>query len=114
MLKYLHHYPQSVLAKIQQLITEERLGSWLLAKYPERHSVRNNKALYDYTITLKNQYLRKSPPLNKVMFDGKIGQAHKASGSTLPDQWFMAENLKLVERYSLAHCFKTHLKSFLK
>ena len=114
MLKYLLHYPQPVLEKVQQLIDEERLGSWLLKKYPEPHVVRNNKALYDYTMTLKNQYLRKSAPLNKVVYDGKIGQTHKALGLNIARSMIHGGKLKVRKEIRIGSLFQNAPEEFLK
>jgi len=37
-------------------------------------------ALREYVLNLKNQYLRKSPPLSKVVFDKKIHVVNNALG----------------------------------
>ncbi len=106
MLKYLLHYPQPVIEQVQRLITEERLGAWLLKKYPEPHEVRNNKALYDYTMALKNQYLRKSAPLNKVLFDGKISQTHQALGLNISRTMVHGGKLKARKEIRIGTLFQ--------
>jgi predicted metal-dependent hydrolase len=79
-LKYLAGYSDQVTAQVQQLIAEGRLGQVLLKRYPVAHEIRTDRALYDFTVELKNQYLRKAPPLSKVVFDGKIDLIHHALG----------------------------------
>ena len=59
---------------------EKRLGEVILKRFPTPHSITTDKALYEYTIELKNQFLRKTQPLSKVVFDGKINVLHDALG----------------------------------
>lgn len=78
-LKYLQQYSAQLQQQIQQLIDDGTLGDVLQKKYKQRHQVRSSKALYDYTIDLKNQFLRKSAPLSKVEFSDKA-PAYNALG----------------------------------
>ena len=71
-LKYLLGYPDNLRDQVQELLTEGQLGAVLLKKYPEAHSVRTDKALYDYVMDLKNRFLRNSDPLSRVIFDNKL------------------------------------------
>lgn len=61
-LKYLRGYPEPLLAQVRQLIAEERLGDYLQRRYPGRHQVQSDKALYGYVQTLKQEYLKSAPP----------------------------------------------------
>jgi hypothetical protein len=77
---YLGGYPEQVTAQVRTLIAEGRLGTVLLRKYPAPHDIRTDKALYAYALAIKNASLRQSPPLSKVVFDGKIQVVHQALG----------------------------------
>jgi len=77
--KYIKHYPEHLTAQIQQLIDTDQLGAVLQKRYPDKHDIRSNKALYDYTMDLKNRYLRKSAPLSKIEFSDKA-PAYNALG----------------------------------
>ncbi|MGS0675193.1 M48 metallopeptidase family protein [Shewanella sp. 0m-4] len=79
-LTYLAGYSSEIQAQVGQLLAQDKLGEFLLKRHPAIHSVRTDKALYDYTIAIKNQYLRKSQPLSKVIFDDKISLSHQALG----------------------------------
>ncbi len=85
-LKYLAGYPEEVKAQVRQLIAQDRLGEMLRRKYPATHDVRTDKALYDYTLELKNRFLRKTEPLSKVVFDNNLHVIRNALGthSTVP------------------------------
>ena len=45
-LKYLQAYPATLQDQVRQLITEGRLGDYLSQRYPEKHGVQSDKALY--------------------------------------------------------------------
>ncbi|GIU22911.1 M48 family metallopeptidase [Shewanella colwelliana] len=79
-LNYLQGYSPQLLAQIDTLIAENRLRAALEKRYPQIHDIRSDKALYDYTIALKNRYLKKSQPLNKVLYDDKITLKKQALG----------------------------------
>lgn len=79
-LKYLAGYPEKVTSQVGQLISENRLGSVLLKKYPSAHDIRTDRALYDFAVEIKNGFLRNSQPLSKVAYDGKINVIYHALG----------------------------------
>src|SRR5574343_576025 len=78
--KYLAGYPHALVERVQQLIDQERLGPWLLKKYPFAHGVRTDKALYDYVAKIKNAHLRNAGQINKVMFDSRLQVLRQALG----------------------------------
>lgn len=71
-LPYLQGYRPELISQVKELIETNRLRSVLERRYPDSHTIRSDKALYDYTMALKNRYLKKSSPLSKVIFDDKI------------------------------------------
>lgn len=77
--KYIQHYPDHLLQQVQQLIDTNQLGAMLKKNYPDEHQIRTSRALYDYTMELKNRYMRKSAPLSKVEFNDKA-PAYNALG----------------------------------
>ncbi len=79
-LKYLTGYQQEIQDQVASLLSSNKLKQVLLKRYPKAHEIRTDKALYDYTMAIKNQYLRKSQPLSKVLFDDKISLSHHALG----------------------------------
>lgn len=83
MAKTTHHltgYSETIQAQVESLIAQNKLSGFLLQKYPTAHTIGNNKALYDYVMALKKQFLRKSKPLSKVVFDDKLDVLHQALG----------------------------------
>jgi len=79
-LKYLIGYPENITYQVRQLISSNKLGETLLKKYPLAHTIRTDKALYAYTVNLKNALLKQSQPLSKVIYDDKIKDLHHALG----------------------------------
>ncbi len=79
-LKYLTGYQQEIQDQVSSLLSNDKLKDVLLKRYPKAHEIRTDKALYDYTMAIKNQYLRKSQPLSKIQYDDKISLSHQALG----------------------------------
>lgn len=79
-LKYLGAYPLPLLDQVRAMIRDDRLGAYLEKKYPERHAVQTDKALYQYTNDLRTQYLRSAPMIDKVLYDAKLDVLHNALG----------------------------------
>jgi predicted metal-dependent hydrolase len=75
-LRYFSAYPEDVRGRVSSLLQENRLGAYLLAKYPRAHDVRTDRALYDFTMEIRNRFLHKSQPLSRVIFDAGI-KAHQ-------------------------------------
>ncbi|HFU74101.1 MAG TPA: metal-dependent hydrolase, partial [Helicobacteraceae bacterium] len=67
-MKYLQHYSESIQQQVSQLIAHKKLGTYLLEKYPHIHEYHTDKALYNYTLAIKNRFMKQSLPLSKVMY----------------------------------------------
>ena len=79
-LTYLSHYPQHLQDQIQQMQAQNQLGNWLRSRYPNVHSINNDKDLRDYAMDIKNHYMKKTQPLSKVLYDNKIHIVNHALG----------------------------------
>ena len=79
-LKYLSGCSPTVTDQVQRLIDNNILTDVLLKKYPTRHDIKTDKALYSYVMDLKNQYLRQSGRISKVVYDDKLDVLHQALG----------------------------------
>lgn len=77
---YLAGYPPDLTAEITQLIAQERLAGRLLAKYPEAHAIRTDRALYDYAEAIRQRHLRNAAPPSRVCYDSKLHDLHNALG----------------------------------
>lgn len=113
-LKYLNHYPTSVQEQVTKLIQTDKLKSHLLKKYPNAHSYKNDKTLFAYTISIKNEYLKKSPPLSKTHYDGKINVIHNALGTHHFISRVQGSKLKAKNEIKIASMFKSVPQEFLE
>lgn len=114
MLTYLQGYPESLLAQVQTLIEQNRLGDVLQKRYPDTHSIGNDSALWDYTQALKNRYMRSAPPLNKVMYDNKIHVLKNALGLHTAVSRVQGGKLKAKAEIRVATVFRHAPEAFLK
>ncbi len=113
-MKYLSAYPESLQAQVRQLQEQGRLGATLLAKYRHGHGVRTDKALYDYVMGLKNDFLRNSEPLSKVAFDSKLQIISHALGTHTTVSRVQGSKLKSKREIRVASLFKEVPVEFLK
>lgn len=113
-MKYLSSYPDSLKAQVQQLLDQGRLGQTLLAKYSHAHAVRTDKALYDYVMVLKSDFLKNSEPLSKVAFDSKLQIITHALGTHTTVSRVQGNKLKSKREIRVASLFKEGPPEFLK
>lgn len=113
-LNYLSGYPADIVAQVQKLIATDQLSQILLKKYPETHGVRSDKALYDYVLDLKNQYLRGASPLNKVAYDSKLQVLRQALGTHTSISRVQGGKLKAKREIRVAAVFKEMPEAFLR
>ena len=79
-LKYLSHYSAETQQQVIQLINDGNLKTYLLTQFPEPHEITSDKALREYSLAIKQQYLKKSAPLSQVKYDDKIHIINNALG----------------------------------
>ena len=113
-LKYLNHYPEQTKNQVRQLIQNDGLQKHLLKKYPNSHSFKNDKALFSYTMNIKNEYIKKSAPLSKTIYDGKINVIHNALGTHHYVSRVQGRKLKAKNEIRIASMFKSVPEEFLE
>lgn len=113
-LTYLAGYPDETLHQVQQVITEGRLAELLLKRYPNTHDVRTDNALYQYTQTIKSEYMGKTQPLSRVSYDSKIKVIQHALGQHHYISRVQGGKLKTVNEIKIASVFRTAPEAFLK
>jgi predicted metal-dependent hydrolase len=113
-LKYLLGYSPETLQQVGQLVADQRLGDWLLKKYPHGHGIRTDKALYEYVQALKQTHLRGAEPLNKVAFDSKLQVVAHALGTHTTISRVQGNKLKSKREIRIAAMFKDAPPEFLK
>ena len=112
-LKYLAAYPVHLQDQVRRLIAEERLGEYLEKRYPGRHDVQSDKALYAYTMDLKQQYLRNAPGIDKVLYDSKRDVLRNALGLHTAISRVQGGRLKAKKEIRVAALFREAAPEFL-
>jgi predicted metal-dependent hydrolase len=105
-LKYLSGYAPELQQRVQSMLDENRLEAFLTKKYPVLHEIRSDAALRDYTIALKNQYMKKSSPVSKVVYDNTIHVIHGALGTHSTISRKQGGKLKSKNEIRIAAVFK--------
>ncbi len=105
-MKYLAAYPVALRAQVEQLVSQGRLGDWLLKRYPGMHDIRTDRALYDYVSGLKSEFLRNAEPLSKVAFDNKLHVIRNALGTHTTVSRVQGSKLKAKREIRVASLFK--------
>jgi len=113
-LTYLAGYSEDTLARVRELIAQNRLGSWLAERYPLTHTVRTDRALYDYTMDLKQRFMRNAEPLAKVAFDDRLRVLQHALGTHTTVSRVQGGRLKAKREIRVASLFKDAAPEFLK
>lgn len=113
-LKYLAAYPAAIQEKIQQLLDSNQLAGHILKKYPRPHDIKTDKALYDYVLDIKNDFLRKAEPISKITFDSKIHVINHALGLHTTISRVQGSKLKSKHEIRIASMFKEVPIEFLK
>ncbi|WP_439887198.1 YgjP-like metallopeptidase domain-containing protein [Pseudomonas sp. MBLB4123] len=113
-LKYLQGYPAHLLDQVHRLIAERRLGDYLGRRYGGRHEVQSDKALYAYAMALKQEHLRKAPPLDKVLYDNRLDLTHRALGLHTAVSRVQGGKLKAKKEIRVASLFKEAAPEFLQ
>ncbi len=113
-LKYLNGYPDELMAQVRALIDQGRLAETLAQRYGDVHEVRTDRALYDYTMALKQRHLRNADPLSKVVFDNKLKVIQHALGTHTTVSRVQGNQLKAKREIRIASLFKETPPEFLK
>lgn len=113
-LKYLSGYPESLQQQIRQLIAEGRLGDYLERRYPQRHQVQSDKALYGYVQQLRQSHLKSAPNIDKVLYDNRLDLTHRALGLHTAVSRVQGGKLKAKKEIRVAALFKEAAPEFLQ
>ncbi|MBR7888790.1 M48 family metallopeptidase [Marinomonas sp. A79] len=111
---YLGAYSAQLQQQVQHLLDTEKSGDWLLKKYPVPHGLNGPRALYDYTMALKNDFMRSSPPISKVIYDDKIHIINNALGLHTFVSRMQGNKLKAKHEIRVASMFRRLPEPLLK
>lgn len=113
-LKYLRGYPANLQEQVARMIDAGRLGEYLERRYPGRHEVQSDKALYGYAMDLKQEHLRNAPAPDKVLYDNKLDVVHQALGLNTAISRVQGGKLKAKKEIRVASLFKEAAPEFLQ
>ncbi len=113
-LKYLSAYSDQTRAQVAQLIEQDQLADVLRRRYPRAHGIRTDKALYDYVMALKGEFLRSSEPLSKVAYDSKLHVIRNALGTHTSVSRVQGSKLKAKREIRVATLFREAPPEFLR
>lgn len=112
-MKYLKHYPSQLQNQVEDLIKKEKLGNYLISRYPTSHTYNSDKTLYSYVMDFKNEYFKKYQ-LSKVIYDGKINVIDNALGMHSFISRVQGNKLKSKNEIKIATIFKKVPEDFLE
>lgn len=112
--KYLAAYPPELRAQVRVLIAEGRLADSLERRYPERHDVTSDVALYAYVTALKSRHMRSAGPLAKVLYDSRLHLTHQALGTHTAVSRPQGGNLRAKREIRIASLFREAPAAFLR
>ncbi|WP_448246591.1 YgjP-like metallopeptidase domain-containing protein [Thalassotalea agariperforans] len=113
-MKYLSAYSPTIQQQVQQMLREKTLEKYLLKKYPSIHQVTSDKALRDYVMAYKNQYIKKSAPLSQVKYDDKLHVIKNALGTHTYVSRVQGNKLKGKNEIRIGSLFKKTPEPFLQ
>ncbi|MGG2395414.1 YgjP-like metallopeptidase domain-containing protein [Pseudomonas sp. SH1-B] len=113
-LKYLQGYPVALQQQVRQLIADDRLAGYLAQRYPGRHEVQSDKALYAYVVALKQEHLRNAPAIDKVLYDNRLDLTHRALGLHTAISRVQGGKLKAKKEIRVALLFRDAAPAFLQ
>jgi len=105
-LKYLKHYSHETQEQVLKLLKQNKISAYLLKKYPTSHTISSDKELFSFVQNIKNNYIKKSSPLSKVIYDGKISSINNALGTHHFISRVQGSKLKAKNEIKIATLFK--------
>lgn len=113
-LRYLSGYPPHLLQQVQRLIDEGKLADTLARRYPDRHEVKSDAALYEYVMDLKARYMRNADQISKVAYDNKLKVITQALGTHTAVSRVQGGKLKAKREIRVASLFRDAAPEFLR
>lgn len=113
-MKYLSAYSPTIQQQVQQMLIEKTLEKYLLKKYPTVHQITSDRALRDYVMAFKNQYIKKSSPLSQVKYDDKLHVIKNALGTHTYVSRVQGNKLKGKNEIRIGSLFKKTPEPFLQ
>lgn len=112
--RYLAGYAESVRGQVVRLIESGKLQSYLAGRYGKAHDIKSDADLRQFVMGYKNQYLKKSSPLSKVVFDNKIHVIKNALGTHSYVNRVQGSKIKSKNEIHVSSVFKSAPRLFLE
>ena len=113
-LPYLEGYSPAVKARVCELLSQGQLGPYLASRYAEVHDVRNDKALFQAAVALKDRFMKNTAPIHKVIYDSKLHLLSHALGTLTSVSRVQGSRLKASREIRVASVFRDAPAPFLK
>jgi predicted metal-dependent hydrolase len=113
-LPYLEGYAPAVQARVRELLAQDQLGPYLARRYAEAHAVRNDKALFEAALELKDRFLKTAPPLHKVIYDPRLQLLSQALGTLTSVSRVQGSRLRASREIRVATVFREAPAAFLR
>ncbi|PHS00062.1 MAG: metal-dependent hydrolase [Oceanobacter sp.] len=113
-LRYLSAYPASVQQQASELLADNKLGAILKGRHPLAHTLSAANVLYNYAQDIKNEYMRSSPPISKVIYDDKIHVVDNALGLHTFVSRKQGNKLKAKNEIRISTLFRNTPEAFLR
>lgn len=95
------------------MLALDQLGDYLGQRYPQRHHIQSDKALYDFCNGLKQRYLKNAPLLDKVYFDNQLTVERQTLGLNTAISRVQGGRLKAKKEIRISAFFKSSPAEFL-
>ncbi len=113
-LTHLSGYPAHLLDPVRELLAQGRLNEVIARRYPDAHTVRNDRDLVEYVGELKARHMKSAPPLSQVGYDNRLHVVHKALGTHTAVSRVQGGQLKAKREIRIASLFKEAPAAFLR
>jgi hypothetical protein len=113
-LRYLTAYSADVQHQASELLAANKLGEIIKKRHPDKHTLASANLLYAYAQEIKNEYLRSSPPISKVIYDDKIHVVDHALGLHTFISRIQGNKLKAKHEIRISTLFRNTPEAFLR
>ncbi|WP_070967934.1 M48 family metallopeptidase [Vibrio sonorensis] len=107
-------YPEHIVEQVKSLVDSGRFCQWFDKRYSDRHQIKSERALFDYVQKIKNQYMKKSAPLSKAIYDPKIQLINNALGLHTYRSMVHGNKVKSRNEIRIASVFKDAPEALLR
>ena len=113
-INYLAHYSLALQNQIFLLQSQQKLGDYITQRYPQKHLIQTDKALFQYCTDIKQTFLRNAPMLDKAQYDNRLSIEHHALGLNTAISRVQGSNLKAKKEVRISSFFKAAPVEFLR